>query len=472
MIKNKSIGTIESVKGNVVEVKFRKQKPAINNLLYLEEDEEFKLVVHSSSTKNKLFCLSLSLTNQLSRGMKVVDSGNPIDFPVGEELLGRAVDIFGNPYDSKEKVVTSKTWSILRDHDISVNIDTKQEILETGIKVIDLFAPLVKGGKMGLFGGAGVGKTLLLTEILHNILGGGKENERVSVFAGVGERSREGLELYQSLSDSKTLPRSSLIFGPMGENPAIRYMSAYSAVTLAEYFRDELKKDVLFFIDNVFRFAQAGSEMSTLMSILPSEDGYQATLESDLASFHERLYSTKDASISTIEAIYVPADDLLDHAVQSVLPYLGSVVVLSRDVYQRGRLPAVDILSSTSTALNPKIAGDIHYEIALNAKTILKKAENLERIVSLIGKSELSKENQIIYKRAILIKNFMTQRFVVSESQKGGKGDYVPLEQTLKDVNAILVGQLDRMPEEKLLFIGSLRELEDGRETSYFTSEK
>lgn len=470
-MESKNIGTIVSVKGNVVEVTFSDGKPAINNLLYLEDDVNSKLVVHSSSTRDKFFCLSLSNTNKLARGVKVIDSGKYISFPVGEGMLGRAVDIFGNPYDSKEKIDVDKSWPTLKDHDIVPQINTKQEILETGIKVIDLFAPLVKGGKMGLFGGAGVGKTLLLTEIVHNVLEK-QENDRVSVFAGVGERSREGLELYQSLNESKTLPKSSLIFGPMGENPAVRYMSAFSAVTLAEYYRDELGKDVLFFIDNVFRFAQAGSEMATLMGILPSEDGYQATLESDLANFHERLYSTEKAFISTIEAIYVPADDLLDHAVQSILPYLGSVIVLSRDVYQRGRLPAVDILSSTSTALDSKIAGQVHYEIALNAKTILKKAENLERIVSLIGQSELSKENQIIYKRAKLIKNYMTQRFVVAESQKGGRGDYVTLEQNLKDINAILVGQLDRMPEEKLLYIGSLDELEDGRETSYFTSEK
>lgn len=469
MAKKINIGTISSVRGSVVEVKFEDEKPAINNLLYLKENAELKLVAHSSSTKNKLFCLSLSLSSSLARGMKVVDSGQSIQFPVGEEMLGRAVDIFGNPYDSKEKVTTEISWPILRNVEAGSEIATDQEILETGIKVIDLFAPLVKGGKMGLFGGAGVGKTLLLTEILHNVLDS-KESERVSVFAGVGERSREGLELYQSLNESNTLGKSCLIFGPMGENPAIRFMSAFSAVTLAEYFRDKSEKDVLFFIDNVFRFAQAGSEMSTLMGVLPSEDGYQATLESDLASFHERLYSTKKASISTIEAIYVPADDLLDLAVQSVLPYLGSVVVLSRDVYQRGRLPAVDILSSTSTALSPKIAGQVHYEVALNAKSILKKAETLERIVSLIGKAELSKENQIIYQRANLIKNFMTQKFIVAESQKGGKGDYVPLQQTLKDVNAILVGQFDRIPEEKLLFIGSLQELEHGRETSYFTS--
>ena len=465
----KNIGRVTGVKGNVIEVKFGKEKPSINNLLYLKNDANFRMVVHSSSSEDKFNCLSLNLPSKLARGMKVVDSGKPIGFPVDEKMLGRAVDIFGNPCDSKEKIETDKIWPILKDHEVVGKVDTKQEILETGIKVIDLFAPLVKSGKMGLFGGAGVGKTLLLTEIVHNVLGR-QDSDRISVFAGVGERSREGLELYQSLEQTKTLERSSLIFGPMGENPAVRYVSAFSAVTLAEYFRDELGKDVLFFIDNVFRFAQAGSEMSTMMGILPSEDGYQATLESDLANFHERLYSTKKASISTIEAVYVPADDLLDHAVQSVLPYLGSVIVLSRDVYQRGRLPAVDILSSTSTALDPKIAGQVHYEVALNEKTILKKAENLERIVSLIGKSELSKENQIIYKRAKLLKNYMTQKFDVAASQKGSEGDYVSLEQTLKDVNAILVGQLDRMPEEKLMYIGSLEELEDGRETSYFTS--
>jgi len=346
-------------------------------------------------------------------------------------------------------------------------LNVKQELLTTGIKVIDLFAPLLKGGKMGLFGGAGVGKTMLLTEILHNVLGtsGGKS---LSVFAGVGERSREGLELYHALNDTRSLPFSSLIFGNMGENPAIRFLTAYAAVTLAEYYRDELGKDILFFIDNLFRFAQAGNELSTLMNVIPSEDGYQATLESEMASFHERLSSTDKNYISSIEAIYVPSDDLLDYAVQSIFPYLESIVVLSREIYQQGIVPAIDILASSSVALDPLYVGDFHFEVALSAKNILKRAENLERIVSLVGESELSKEDQITFRRARRIKNFMTQNFFVAEGQKGIKGAFVPLDVCLKDVNGIIMGKYDRIPEERFLYIGSIGEIEHAGESAYF----
>jgi F-type H+-transporting ATPase subunit beta len=248
----------------------------------------------------------------------------------------------------------------------------------------------------------------------------------------------------------------------MGENPAVRFLSAYSAATLAEYFRDEQKKNVLFFIDNVFRFAQAGSEISTLTNAIPSEDGYQATLESEMASFHERLVSNHNAAISTVEAIYVPSDDLLDHGVQAVFPYLDSSVVLSRTLYQQGLLPAIDIIASTSAALTPSVVGDFHYEVAIQARAILNQAESLERIVSLVGESELTGEDQVIYKRARKLRNFMTQRFFVAESQKGVKGTYVALQDTVKDTNAILVGKYDHIPEEKFLYIGSAKDLENG----------
>jgi F-type H+/Na+-transporting ATPase subunit beta len=327
--------------------------------------------------------------------------------------------------------------------------------------VLDLFSPILKGGKVGLFGGAGVGKTILLTEILHNIVGKAKENS-VSIFAGVGERSREGLELYQSLIDSDVIGNSSLIFGPMGENPSVRFLSAFSAAALAEYFRDVEKKNVLFFIDNVYRYAQAGNEISTLTSGLPSEDGYQATLEKEMAKFHERLISTDSASLSTIEAIYVPADDLLDHGVQSIFPYLDSVVVLSRRLYQEGVLPAIDILASTSASLHPNIVGDLHYEIVVNAKSILKQAESLERIVSLVGEAELSGEDQLAYKRARKIKYFMTQSFFVTESQKGKKGSFVNLKTAIEDLRGIIEGKYDNIPEEKFRYIGSVSEIKNG----------
>lgn len=314
---------------------------------------------------------------------------------------------------------------------------------------------------MGLFGGAGVGKTILLTEILNNVVKK-EENKSVSVFAGIGERAREGYELHESLKQTGVIDSTTLIFGPMGENPAVRFLSAFSAATLAEYFRDKEKQNVLFFVDNIFRYAQAGNELSTLTSNLPSEGGYQATLESEMAEFHERLVSTKTASITSVEAVYVPADDLLDHGVQAVFPYLDSVVVLSRDLYQQGLLPAVDIISSSSASLSAGVVGDFHYEVATQAKTILKQAESLERIVSLVGQAELSPEDQLIYNRAKKIRNFMTQRFFVAEAQRGKEGSYVSVEETAKGVNGILVGKYDQIPEDKFMFIGSIEEVEKG----------
>lgn len=311
---------------------------------------------------------------------------------------------------------------------------------------------------MGLFGGAGVGKTLLLTEMLNNIVGLQK-GKSVSVFAGIGERSREALELLQALAKSKALAYSSLVFGPMGENPAVRFLSAFSAVTLAEYFRDVEGKNILFFADNIFRFAQAGNELSTLTGSLPSEDGYQPTLESEMAQFHERLVSTKKAIVSTIEAVYVPADDLLDHGVQAIFPYLDSTVILSRGVYQKGILPAVDVLGSSSSALTPALVGEAHYQTVLDAKALLKQAVALERIASLVGESELSQTDLLAFKRARKIQNFMSQRFFVAETQKGEKGKFVPVKSTVQDVADILKGKYDTVPEESFLFIGSASEI-------------
>ena len=324
----------------------------------------------------------------------------------------------------------------------------------------------MKGGKMGLFGGAGVGKTMLLTEILHNIVGT-SEGKSVSVFAGVGERSREGLELYEALQKTNSMHLSSLIFGTMGKNAAIRFLTAFASVRLAEFYRDVVGSDVLFFIDNLFRFAQAGNELSTLMNIIPSEDGYQATLESEMGLFHERLVSTDKAHITSIEAIYVPSDDLLDYSVQSIFPYLESIVVLSRNVYQQGLVPAIDILASSSGNLEPGIVGEFHYEVAINARNILKRAESLERIVSLVGESELSKEDQITYRRAKRIKYYMTQNFFVAEAQKEEKGNYVPLETTVKDVNSIIMGKYDKVSEEQFLYIGGISDIKNADQAAY-----
>jgi len=397
-----SVGVVVSVRGQIVEVEFNHRKPNINDLLVLEDNPLVKLEVYSSSGINCFYCLSFSGVEAIFRGARVINTERQILFPVGQGILGRVVDIFGNPLD-----------------------------------------------------GAGpLGKI----KELHNIVGRAKETS-VSVFAGIGERSREGLELFESLKASGVMANSALIFGPMGENPAVRFLSAFSSTTLAEYFRDEEKKDVLFFIDNVYRFAQAGNELSTLTSNLPSEDGYQSTLESEMANFHERLLHTPNGAISTIEAIYVPADDLLDHGVQSIFPYLDSIVVLSRSLYQEGILPAIDILASTSNTLHPHIVGDVHYDIVIRAKAILKQAESLQRIVSLVGESELSGEDQLIYRRAKKIKNFLTQSFFVAERQKGKPGCYVELKVGLQDLNGIIEGKFDHIPEERFMFIGSASEI-------------
>lgn len=450
-------GKITTIHGQVIEVYFAKDKPNINDLLLIKDDPEIKMQVYSSSASSSYYCILLTKTHKIYRGQTVISTDKPIQIPVGEELLGRVVDIFGKEKDGLGEIKAAGYWPIYKQAPLYKDIPFHQEILETGIKVVDLFCPILKGGKMGLFGGAGVGKSVLLTEIIHNVVTLNKD-KNLSVFAGIGERSREGQELFEELKGSGVLGSVSLVFGQMGENPAMRFLTGYTAVTIAEYFRDVLKKDVLFFIDNVFRFAQAGNELSLLMNTIPSEDSYQATLSSEMANFHERLVSTKANNISTIEAIYIPNDDILDQGVQAVLPYLDSSLVLSRSVYQEGRLPAVDILSSTSSALSADIAGELHTAIVIKAQGLLKKGASLDHIVSLVGESELSLEDQIAYRRAKILRNFMTQSFYVTESQTGRKGNYVPLKTTLEDVGAILNGVYDKIAEEKFMFIGSAKE--------------
>ncbi len=467
MVKN--YGKIVGVRGNIAEVEFVGNLPAINDVLVSEKDSSIRMQVYISSKTGSFYCFVLGSSQDLVRGMKVINSGKPIVFPVGNGMLGRVVDLFGSPLDGKGKISYESLEPIYHDYGSSITPISEISILQTGIKVIDLFCPLMKGGKMGLFGGAGVGKTMLLTEILHNVVGA-SEGKSVSVFAGVGERTREGLELYEALQKTNSMHLSSLIFGTMGKSAATRFLTAYASVRLAEYFRDIAKKDVLFFIDNLFRFAQAGNELSTLMNIIPSEDGYQATLESEMGLFHERLVSTDKANITTIEAIYVPSDDLLDYSVQSIFPYLESIVVLSRTIYQQGLIPSIDILASSSGSLDPVTVGEFHYEVVLNARNILKRAENLERIVSLVGESELSREDQITYKRAKRIKYYMTQNFFVAESQKEQKGSYVPLETTIKDVNSIIMGKYDKVPEDQFLYIGSISDIKNADQAAYTNS--
>lgn len=455
----RNIGKIKSIRGQIIEVEFREDKPRFSDILVLKDNPEIKMEVRSSSKASTFYCLALSPTDMLFRGQHVINTKKPIMFPVGDALLGRAVDIFGNPRDGKGKIVTKTKRSIYNKKPNYAHVTTKKEVLETGIKVLDLFSPMMKGGKLGIFGGAGVGKTMLLTEIIHNVVVLNKK-KGVSVFAGIGERAREGEELFSALKTSHVLPSVALVYGHMGENPAIRFLSAYAGATIAEYFRDVAKKDVLFFVDNVYRFVQAGNELSMLMNTIPSEDGYQATLESEVATFHERVTPTLENSISTIEAVYIPNDDLFDQGVQAIFPYLDSMVVLSRNVYQQGLLPAIDILASGYSAiLNPEIIGQLHYETVLEAQSLLKKATNLERIVSLVGESELSLDDRKVYNRAKKLRNYMTQNFFVAEKQTGRKGTYVALNTTVSDAKAIIDGKYDEVPEEKFLFIGALSEM-------------
>ncbi len=451
-------GTIIAVVGHLATVQFRAEKPHIHEVLTVEEVPEMTLHVYSSAgTPAHFYSLIMGDPGRLKKGMKVVSTGGGMTFPVGSHLLGRVVDVFGTAIDNGEQIASKTHWPVHQKNLHDPDGMSKNIVLETGIKSFDFFSPVVRGGKVGLFGGAGVGKTLLLSEIMHNVVEAYKNT--VSIFAGVGERVREALELHQSLSKRNVMKSCSLIVGSMGQSPAIRFQAAFSAVTLAEYLRDETKKDVLFFIDNVFRFAQAGNELSVLTNMIPSEDGYQATLESEMAHFHERLVSSRSGMLTSVEAIYVPADDILDHGVQAIFPYLDSIVVFSRNLYQEGLLPAIDVLSSTSSALNPAVVGIAHYESAIAAKRVLEHGAGLERIVALVGESELSPENQMIFKRSRKIRNYMTQRFFMAEGSAGEKGVFVPLSTTVADVAAIVAGKYDAVPEDEFLYIGSAKEI-------------
>ena len=455
---SEQLGKVKSLKGYIVEVEFMGNlKPNINDILVLEKDTSVKMQVYKSSGLTTFYCISLTHISGVGRGLNVINTQQPLTVPIGEQMLGRVIDLFGTAKDSKPAINTNESTSIYQNPPPYTQVQSNTDLLETGIKVVDLFSPLTKGGKTGLFGGSGVGKTILLSEILHNIVNKDKE-KNVSVFCGVGERTREGHELYLELTRTGVLDHVAIVLSSMGDSPSIRFLTAMAGVTHAEYFRDVMKKDVLFFIDNVFRFAQAGNELSLLMDYIPSEDGYQPTLGSEMANLHERLVSTQSAAITSIEAIYLPADDLMDQGVQAVFDYLDSAIVLSRDIYREGRLPAVDILASSSNALNVRTITPMHYYVATKGQTILSKSNSLERIVSLVGEAELSDEDRVVYKRSKKLKNYMTQNFFVSAEQTGRPGVYVPLETTINDVKDIIEGKYDELTEDKFLFIGSASE--------------
>ncbi|OGC45439.1 F0F1 ATP synthase subunit beta [candidate division WWE3 bacterium RBG_19FT_COMBO_34_6] len=455
---NTSNARVIGVKGFVVEIEFMgDEKPKLNDILILSDNQNVKLQVFRSSSKNSFYCLCLSNIEEVYRGAKVINTKKPLYVPVGEGVLSRVIDIFGNAVDGRGKIKSDIYLPIYKDSPSYTQVPQHLELMETGIKIIDLFAPILKGGKTGLFGGSGVGKTVLLSEILHNIIGKDREHN-VSVFCGIGERTREGHELFYDLEANGVLDGVALIYGAMGENPSMRFLTGSGGATMAEYFRDQ-GKDVLVFIDNIYRYAQAGNELSLLMDTIPSEDGYQATLASEMGSIHERLISTTQSAITSIEAVYVPADDLLDQAVQTVFKYLDSSVVLSRDVYMQGRYPAIDILASGSSAINPETVSELQYKVVLDAQALLKKADQLERIVSLVGEAELSEDDRILYQRANKLRNFMTQNFTVVQGQTGMPGVYVPRDKSVEGVKRIMDGEFDGVSEDKFMFIGTVDDI-------------
>ena len=449
-------GYVISIKEEIIEVEFYKNPPFIGEILTLEENPDTWLEVHSVSSKKTFLCLVLKQPEKLFRHARVKRTEKTLEIPVGKELLGRLIDVFGNPRDGLSPIKTEEKRSIYQPTSSYQEVRTEKKLIETGIKVIDFFTPLKKGEELGLFGGAGVGKTVLLAELMHNIV---FSKKGLSVFAGLGERIREGHELYEILKKTGVLPSVALIFGQMNEPATVRFKVGFAAATIAEYFRDFYKEDVLFFIDNVYRFLQAGNELSTLLSVIPSEDGYQPTLLSEIGKLEERLVSTKNAAISSVQAVYVPADDITDSGVQAIIPYFDSIAILSREIYQEGRYPAIDILASSSSVIDPAIIGQTHYEVLIEAKKLLERQKQLQQIVSIVGETELSIENRTIFHRARKLLNFMTQNLFTVAEQTGKPGQYVKKEETVKVVKAIIEGKLDRIPEESFLFKGGIKEI-------------
>jgi len=457
-----SHGKITQVIGPVIDVEFPVgQLPAIYNALQMTVKTEtgtLTLVaeVQSHLGNNRVRSVAMDGTEGLTRGMDVLDTGSPIKVPVGTPTLGRILNVLGQPVDNAGPVNAESHWSIHRPAPSIEQQSTEQEIFETGIKVIDLLAPYSKGGKIGLFGGAGVGKTVIIMELINNIA---KGHGGVSVFAGVGERTREGNDLYHEMKDSKVLDKVALIYGQMNEPPGARLRVALSALTIAEYFRDEAKQDVLVFVDNIFRFTQAGSEVSALLGRMPSAVGYQPTLADEMASLQERITSTKDGAITSIQAVYVPADDLTDPAPAATFAHLDATTVLSRKIAEMGIYPAVDPLDSSSKALDPKIVGDDHYNTAREVQSVLQRYKDLQDIIAILGMDELSDEDKAVVGRARRIQRFLSQPFHVAEVFNGVPGCYVKLEDTLRGFKEILAGKYDSLPEQAFYMCGSIEDV-------------
>ena len=451
-------GKIIQVIGPVVDVEFKEGSalPSIGNALVTKiKENEVVLEVAKHLEPGRIRAIALSSTDGLARGTEVKDTGEPIKVPVGPEVLGKIFNVLGKPLEAGKGEALKKFWPIYRAAPNLTQQSTKTEVFETGIKVIDLLAPFVKGGKVGLFGGAGVGKTVLLMELIRNVA---EEGGGVSVFAGVGERTREGNDLWNEMKESGVINKTALVYGQMNEVPGARLRVALSALTMAEYFRDEEHKDVLFFIDNIFRFSQAGSEVSTLLGRLPSAVGYQPTLASEMGELQERITSTKDGSITSVQAIYVPADDITDPAPATTFAHLDSTIVLSRALTEIGIYPAVDPLNSSSSALDPKIVGEEHYVTARKVQQILQRYKELQDIIAILGLEELSDEDKLTVNRARKIQKFLSQPFFVAETFTGRSGKFVSLQKTISDFRAIIEGKYDDQPEDFFYLKGTIEE--------------
>ncbi len=453
-----NVGKVVQIVGAVLDVKFDSEQslPNLLNALVIKlGDKEIVAEVAQHIGDDTVRCIAMSATDGLVRGMEVVDTGGPISVPVGDETLGRIFNVLGKPVDGKPAPKSAPKLPIHRPAPAYDELETTAEILETGIKVVDLLAPYLKGGKIGLFGGAGVGKTVLIQELINNIA---KQHGGISVFSGVGERTREGNDLYGEMSESGVINKTALVFGQMNEPPGARMRVALTGLTMAEHFRDEQGQDVLLFVDNIFRFTQAGSEVSALLGRMPSAVGYQPTLATEMGALQERITSTKKGSITSVQAVYVPADDLTDPAPATTFSHLDAKTVLSRQISSLGIYPAVDPLESTSRILDHSIVGKEHYEVARGVQSILQRYKELQDIIAILGMDELSDEDKLIVARARKIQRFLSQSFTVAEQFTGNPGQYVPVKETVRGFKEILEGKHDDLPESAFLFVGTIED--------------
>ena len=452
-----NVGKVVQIIGAVVDIRFEKDSlPNLLNAIEIElNGKKLMCEVAQHIGDDVVRCIAMSSTDGLVRGTDAVDTGSPITVPVGKQTLGRIFNLLGEPVDNKPAPETQERWAIHREPPSYEEQTASNEILETGIKVIDLICPYLKGGKIGLFGGAGVGKTVLIQELINNIA---NQHNGISVFTGVGERTREGNDLYNEMKESGVLDKTVLVYGQMNEPPGARMRVGLSGLTMAEYFRDVEGQDVLLFIDNIFRFTQAGSEVSALLGRMPSAVGYQPTLATEMGALQERITSTNKGSITSVQAVYVPADDLTDPAPATTFAHLDATTVLSRAISSLGIFPAVDPLDSTSKILDPDIVGQEHYEVARGVQTILQRYTELQDIIAIMGMDELSDEDKLTVSRARKIQRFLSQPFSVAEQFTGMKGKYVPIKETIRGFKEIIEGMHDDLPESAFLFVGTIDE--------------